>query len=217
MGVLSVSLIYLLISSSISQVTSFWAQFKHKTPHAIKNSKLNKIKEVNKIIYEESTWDDGEVEWENMQDANDTNQTYVVKKRQLIISPPLIISTPLYKSTPLYEAIEMDQTKIASISAIVRTTYKETFNINTVISELDNKISNHYLIIPTEFVIISMLTGLAIAYNKTNETEKERLEKLYILTKPEDYYIKYAKMKRISMAVIIILSCLTTRNVLSAG
>jgi len=211
MRVLSVSLIYLLISSSISPVASFWAQFKHKTPHATKNSKLNKIKEIKEMQYTESTWDDGEVEWENMQDANETNQTYVVKKR------PLINLLPVYKSTPLYEAIEMDQTKIASISAIVRTTYKETFNINTIISELDSKISNHYLIIPTEFVIISMLTGLAIAYNKTNETEKERLEKLYILTKPEDYHIKYAKMRRISMAVIIILSCLTTRNVLSAG
>jgi len=185
MRVLRVSLIYLLLSSSVSQVLCLWSPFKHKTSHVTKTSKMNNVQ---KIDCEKSTWDDGEVEWENMQEHNDT----------------------------LYEAIEMDQTKIASISAIVRTTYKETFNINTIISELDSKISNHYLIIPTEFVIISMLTGLAIAYNKTNETEKERLEKLYILTESQDYHVKYAKMKRVSMIVIIILSCLTTRNVLSA-
>jgi len=207
MRVLRVSLIYLLLSSSVSQVLCLWSPFKHKTSHVTKTSKMNNVQ---KIDSEKSTWDDGEVEWENMQEHNETNQTYVVKKIPLINLPTL------YKPTPLYEAIEMDQTKIASISAIVRTTYKETFNINTIISELDSKISNHYLIIPTEFVIISMLTGLAIAYNKTNETEKERLEKLYILTESQDYHVKYAKMKRVSMIVIIILSCLTTRNVLSA-
>jgi len=211
MKVLSVSIIYLLLSSNIFQAMGFWSQFKHKTPHITKNIKVNNLQKIQEIHYEESTWDDGEVEWENMQETNYTNQRYVSKKI------PLIKSVPVYKSTPLYEAIEMDQTKIASISALVRTTYKETFNMDTVISELNSKISNHYIIIPTEFVIISMLTGLAIAYNKTNETEKDRLEKLYILTKPEDYYVKYKKMKRISMVVIIVLSCLTTRNVLPAG
>lgn len=206
MRVLSGLLIYLLINEYLSCARGFRSPFKRKNESPIKNGKTNEINKMKEI-----TWDDGEVEWENMQEYHDENQTYIVKKR------PLIKLLPVYKSTPLYEAIEMDQTKIASISAFVRTTYKETFNVNTVISELDSKISNHYLIIPTEFVIISMLTGLAIAYNKTNETEKERLEKLYILTELEDYHIKYAKMKRISMAIVIILSCLTTRNVLSAG
>jgi hypothetical protein len=207
MRVLRASLIYVLITTREWSVTGFWSPFKHKNKSPIKISKKNEITEVKEI-----TWDDGEVAWENMQDYCDENQTYnIVKKR------PLIKASSVYKTTPLYDAIELDQTKIASISAFVRTTYKETFNINTIISELDSKISNHYLIIPTEFIIISMLTGLAIAYNKTNETEKDRLEKLYILTEPEDYHIKYAKMKRISMTVIIILSCLTTRNVLPVG
>jgi hypothetical protein len=207
MRVLSASLIYVLITTHEWSVTGFWSPFKHKNESPIKISKTKELTEIKEI-----TWDDGEVTWENMQDYCDENQTYnIVKKR------PLIKASSVYKTTPLYDAIELDQTKIASISAIVRTTYKETFNINTIISELDSKISNHYLIIPTEFVIISMLTGLAIAYNKTNETEKERLEKLYILTETEDYHIKYAKMKRISMTVIIILSCLTTRNVLPVG
>uniref|UniRef100_A0A6C0JY20 Uncharacterized protein n=1 Tax=viral metagenome TaxID=1070528 RepID=A0A6C0JY20_9ZZZZ len=206
MIILRASLIYLLINTREWSVTGFWSPFKHKNESPIKIDKTKELTEIKEI-----TWDDGEVAWENMQEYHDINQTYIVKKR------PLIKLLPVYKSTPLYEAIEMDQTKIASISAFVRTTYKETFNINTIISELDSKISNHYLIIPTEFVIISMLTGLAIAYNKTNETEKDRLEKLYILTELEDYHIKYAKMKRISMAIIIVLSCLTTKNVLPVG
>jgi len=134
MRVLSVSLIYLLISSSISQAVCLWPPFKHRHEYLTKNSKMNNVQKIQQIHYEESTWDDGEVEWENMQDANETNQTYVVKKR------PLINLLPVYKSTPLYEAIEMDQTKIASISAIVRTTYKETFNINTIISEYSHRI-----------------------------------------------------------------------------
>lgn len=202
MKVLSTLLMYLLLSPSIFQVNGFWSPFKHKNEHPIRISKKNEITELKEI-----TWDDGEVAWENMQEYYDENQTYVVKKRPLIISPPL------YKSTPLYEAIEMDQTRIASISAIVRTTYRETFSVDTVISELNNKIANHYANIPAEIFVISFLTGLAIVYNKTNETEKERLEKLYILTEPDEYYEKYKRMKRLSMIAIIVLSCLTSRNV----
>ena len=185
----------------------FWSPFKHKSERPIKISKTNELTETKEI-----TWDDGEVVWENMQDYYDENQTYsVVKKR------PLKNSGLLYKNTPLYEAIEMDQTRIASISAIVRTTYRETFSVDTVISELNNKIANHYTNIPAEVFVISMLTGLLIVYNKTNVTEKDRLEKLYILSKPEDYYKKYEKMKRLSMVTIILLSCLTTKNVQPAN
>lgn len=181
----------------------FWSPFKHKNERPIKISKTNEITETKEI-----TWDDGEVAWENMQEYYDENQTYsVVKSRQVRNQ------IPIYKTTPLYEAIEMDQTRIASISAIVRTTYRETFSMDTVISELNNKISNHYANIPAEVFVISFITGLLIVYNKTNETEKERLEKLYILTKPEDYQKKYNRMKRLSMIAIIVLSCLTTKNV----
>ena len=56
-----------------------------------------------------------------------------------------------------------------------------------------------------------------VVKGKTNETEKERLEKLYILLKPEDYYKKYEKMKRLSMVAIILFSCLTTKNVQPAN
>jgi hypothetical protein len=203
MRLLSVSLIYLLLSSNISKAMGFWSPFKHKNERPIKISKTNEITETKEI-----TWDDGEVAWENMQEYYDENQTYsVVKSRQVRNQ------IPIYKTTPLYEAIEMDQTRIASISAIVRTTYRETFSMDTVISELNNKISNHYANIPAEVFVISFITGLLIVYNKTNETEKERLEKLYILTKPEDYQKKYNRMKRLSMIAIIVLSCLTTKNV----
>jgi hypothetical protein len=203
MRVLSTSLMYLLITSSIYQVTGFWSKFKHKNTCPIKISKTNELTEKTEI-----TWDDGEVLWENMQEYYDENQTYDVAKKR-----PLRKQIPIYKTTPLYEAIEIDQTKIASISAIVRTTYRETFSMDTVISELNNKIANHYANIPADVFVISFITGLLIVYNKTNETEKERLEKLYILTKPEEYYEKYNKMKRLSMVAIIVLSCLTSRNV----
>lgn len=203
MRVLSTLLMYLLLSSNISKAMGFWSQFKHKNERPIKISKTNEITELKEI-----TWDDGEVVWENMQEYYDENQTYSVVKKH-----PLKNSGLLYKNTPLYEAIEMDQTRIASISAIVRTTYRETFSVDTVISELNNKIANHYTNIPAEVFVISMLTGLLIVYNKTNVTEKERMEKLYILTKPDEYYEKYNRMKRLSMAAIIVLSCLTTRNV----
>ena len=203
MRVLSALLMYLILSSNIFQVTGFWSPFKHKNERPIKISKTNEITEVKEI-----TWDDGEVVWENMQEYYDQNQTYSVVKKS-----PLKNSVSLYKNTPLYEAIEMDQTKIASISALVRTTYRETFSMDTVISELNNKIANHYANIPAEVFVISMLTGLLIVYNKTNVTEKERMEKLYILTEPDEYYEKYNKMKRLSMVAIILLSCLTSKNV----
>lgn len=205
MRFLSGLLIYLLTNIYISDAKGFWTQFKIKNGNIKKNSKMNKMNKMKEIQYEESTWDDGEVPWENMQEYKNENQTLVVIKKRPFAN--------LYKTTPLYDAIEMDQTKIASISALVRTTYRETFNIDSVISEINNKFTGHYTNIPAEFVVISMLTGLAIIYNKTNETEKERLEKLYILTQPEDYYNKYKKMKRISMIAIIVLSCLTTKNV----
>jgi len=203
MRVLRALLMHLLLSSNISKVTEFWLPFKHTNERPIKISKTNEITKVKEI-----TWDDGEVVWENMQEYYDENQTYsVVKKR------PLKPTVSLYKNTPLYETIELDQTKIASISAIVRTTYRETFSMDAVISELNNKIANHYTNIPAEVFVISFLTCLAIIYNKTNETEKERLEKLYILSKPDEYYEKYNRMRRLSMVAIIVLSCLTSRNV----
>jgi hypothetical protein len=207
MRLLSVSLIYLLLTSNMSKAMGFWSPFKHKSERPIKISKTNELTEIKEI-----TWDDGEVVWENMQDYYDENQTYSAVKKHLVRN-----QIPIYKITPLYEAIEIDQTKIASISAIVRTTYRETFSMDTVISELSNKITSHYLIVPSEILVLSMLTGLVIIYNKTNETEKERLEKLYILLKPEDYYKKYEKMKRLSMVAIILLSCLTTKNVQPAN
>jgi hypothetical protein len=203
MRLLRVSLIYLLLTSNMSKALGFWSPFKHKSERPIKISKTNELTETKEI-----TWDDGEVVWENMQDYYDENQTYIVVKSRQVRN-----QIPIYKTTPLYEAIEMDQTRIASISAIVRTTYRETFSMDTVISELNNKISNHYANIPADVFVISFITGLLIVYNKTNETEKERLEKLYILTKPEDYQKKYNRMKRLSMIAIIVLSCLTTKNV----
>jgi hypothetical protein len=208
MRLLSVSLIYLLLTSNISKAIGFWSPFKHKSERPIKISKTNELTEIKEI-----TWDDGEVVWENMQDEYYYEEgRYNITKKNSFKNPQ-----PVYKITPLYEAIEFDQTKIASISAIVRTTYRETFNMETVISELSNKITSHYLIVPSEILVLSMLTGLVIIYNKTNETEKERLEKLYILSKPEDYYKKYEKMKRLSMVAIILLSCLTTKNVQPAN
>lgn len=207
MRVFSGLLLCLLTNEYLSGAIGFWAPFKHKKTPVKKNLK---IKETKEILYEEGNWDDGEVVWENMQDYNNTNETYTfIKKRSLENT------TPLYKSTPLYNAIEMDQTKIASISALVRTTYRETFNMDTIISEFHNKFTNHYTIIPSELVVISMLTGLAIVYKKTNEAEKTRLEKLYKLSNESEaeYYEKYKRMKRVSIITIIVLSYLTTKNV----
>jgi hypothetical protein len=209
MRVLNFSLFYLLINACITSASSFWS------PYKIKNKVLTRldkhpVKNFNDIDCD-ITWDDGEVAWENMQEYQETNQSYVVIKRP--VQKSLQNNFHLYQTTPLYETIEIDQTKIASITALVRTSYREAFNIDTLISELHGKLTSHYSNIPAEFVIISMLTGLAIVYNKTNETEKERLEKLYVLTKPEDYHKKYKMMKRFSMMAFIVLSCLTTRNV----
>ena len=120
MRVLSGLLVCLLTNEYLSGAIGFWVPFKHKNAPVKKSSK---IKETKEILYEEGNWDDGEVAWENMQDYNDTNETYTFIKIKSLEN-----TDPLYKITPLYEAIEMDQTKIASISALVRTTYRETFN-----------------------------------------------------------------------------------------
>jgi predicted histidine transporter YuiF (NhaC family) len=132
------------------------------------------------------------------------------KKSNYFIIPKEIKSQ---KNTPLYHKIELDQIKIASIAAFIRTTYREIVNTDILISELSNILSKKIVIIPSEILIISMFTGFTIIYNKTNEAEEKRIERLYKLYNNQKYYEKYIKMRRISMVLLIIITCLTTRNV----
>ena len=156
---------------------------------------------------EEITWDDGEVPWENALQQNDAHNNelynFIHYKCAVIV----------YENTPLYDAIETDQTKIASISALVKTAYKEVFNADSFVSDLQRNFNMHIGAIPSDFLVISLFVGLAIIYNKTTETEEERFYRLYNFNMQRSYNEKYIKMRRLYVVSFIVFTCLMTKNV----
>jgi hypothetical protein len=203
--------IFIYLAVNLYTINCFPSQLRHNCVNKC-STKLNaqtktliqKKTQTQTQYIEEITWDDGEVAWENM--TNDIED----KKSNYFKIPKKINSQ---KNTPLYDKIELDQIKIASIAAFIRTTYREIVNTDSVISEFSNILNKQIMLNPSEILLISMFTGFAIIYNKTNEAEEKRIERLYKLYNNQNYYEKYIKMRRISMALLIIITCLTTRNV----
>lgn len=161
-------------------------------------------------------WDNGEVNWgfdnyyfsdndinnNEQNDKNDKNDTF-------LIYPTQSLTNQINQMTPLYNTIEQDQNKMATLSAIVKTTYKQTFNIDDIIFNLQNNAN----FIPTEIFLLTLLSGLIISYNKTKETEIIRLKKLYKYDSKTTYFEKYSKNRRLIMIAIIVITCLFTKNV----
>lgn len=157
-------------------------------------------------------WDSGEVNWgfDNYyfsdNDSNKTNDTIFVYPTTQTLTNQI---NQINQITPLYNTIEQDQNKMATLSAIVKTTYKETFNINDIIFNLQNNAN----FIPTEIFLLTLLSGLIISYNKTKETEIIRLKKLYKYDSKTTYFEKYSKNRRLIMIILIVITCLFTKNV----
>jgi len=162
----------------------------------------------------EDNLDAGEVSWEEIPFTQYTPsgfKNYIPKKADHTSAP-----TTEYPLTPLYETVKNDQLRLASASVVTKMSYKEFFNIDLFLSQLNSNISAHTLFTPTEMFLLTVLSGIAFTYNKTKETEIERLQKLYKYESRTEYFEKYKKIRKITMMSFIVLTSLFTRNVLIA-
>jgi len=170
------------------------------------------------ILYlDDDTWSCGEVSWETIPFTQYNAYTPVV----FVERPPAnVLPSKEYTTktivTPLYKKMQDDQTQLASVSAVTKMSYKEFFNIDLFISELNCNIHTHSLFTPSEMFLLTALSGLAFIYNKTKETEISRLQKLYKFSSRSEYFEKYKEIRKVAMMIFIVLTCLLTRNVRSA-
>ena len=154
---------------------------------------------------EELDWDCGEVSW--FQEKDDPSTTLYHYRET---SYPSSSSSSL--KTPLNEIIQSDQIILASTSAIVKSSYKEIFRLDILVSELDNAL-NSRVFVPYELFILTFLSGLYLAYNKTKKAEMSRLYSLYRSDQTEEYFQRYRQFRKIVTIVFVFISCLLTRNV----
>jgi len=166
------------------------------------------IKRFNSNCENNDAWDHGEVAWEFDRFSNIDDEMFIVNKTH---KPPYI--GLLNNNTPLYHVISMDQTKIASMSVIIKATYKEIFNTDAIFAVFNKNITPEFAVMPSDVAIFAMITGLVFTYNKTNNDEMNRVNKLYIFDQSQDYNAKYIKIRRYITMIFIIVTCLTTKNV----
>ena len=166
--------------------------------------------------YGDIDWDTGEVSWDILPSSQYTTSTTKDDRNiiHLTYEPTKYNSNDFQiEKTPLYEKIKADQTKIASASTIVKSSYKELFNLDAILTEINNNINYHRVFTPSEMMFLTLLSGLAFVYNKTKEVETERLKKLYKFNTHPEYFETYVEVRKITMAIFIIASCVLTKNV----
>lgn len=177
--------------------------------HRVSIPKLSKTR----LYLEDEQWNCGEVSWETIpftQYNIYTSVGFVERIPVKMVSPSReIIATPLYKK------MQDDQIQLASVSAVSKMSYKEFFNIDLFISELNCNLHTHSLFTPSEMFLLTVFSGLAFIYNKTKETEISRLQKLYKFSSRSEYFEKYKEIRRFTMMILIVVTCLFTRNVQS--
>ena len=116
--------------------------------------------------------------------------------------------------SPLQIKIRDGQNQMASVSAIVKTSYKELFNLDTLFSEFPSNINSKLAIfMPTELFILTLLYGVAVIYNKTTEIETRRLSQLYKFNEQSQYFKKYLQVRKITMMLFIITTVIFTKNI----
>lgn len=116
--------------------------------------------------------------------------------------------------SPLQIKIRDGQNQMASVSAIVKTSYKELFNLDTLFSEFHNNINSKLAIfMPTELFILTLLYGVAVIYNKTTEIETRRLSQLYKFNEQSQYFKKYLQVRKVTMMLFIITTVIFTKNI----
>jgi hypothetical protein len=167
-----------------------------------------------RLYLEDDSWNCGEVSWETIPFTQYSPMGFVKNIPTKIVSPPKEYTTKAL-ATPLYKKIQDDQTQLASASAIAKISYKEFFNMDLFISELNCNIQTHRLFTPSEMFLLTALSGVAFIYNKTKETEIGRLQRLYKFSSRSEYFEKYKEIRKIAMVFFIIATCLFTRNVQS--
>jgi len=168
-----------------------------------------------RLYLEDEQWDSGEVSWETIP----FTQYSPIGVNKKIIETSLVSTKEYAKTpctTPLCKKIKEDQTQLASVSAFAKMSYKELFNLDVFISELNYNIHTHNLFNPSEMMFLTMLSGVAYVYNKTKETEISRIQRLYKFSSRSEYFEKYKKFRKFTMMFFIIVTCLFTRNVYSA-
>jgi hypothetical protein len=170
-----------------------------------------------RLYLEDEQWDSGEVSWDP---PTTTQYSACVKFNDY---DPVIIErkndySDIFKGgdsikTPLYEKMQNDQTRLASVSAVAKMSYKELFNVDLFISELNCNIHKHTLFTPSEMFLLTALSGVAFIYNKTKETEINRLQRLYKFSSRSEYFEKYKEIRKFTMMAFIVITCLFTRNI----
>jgi len=167
-----------------------------------------------RLYLDDEEWNCGEVSWETIPFTQYSPAGFVENTPANIVLPSTE-STAKTILTPLYKKMQDDQLQLASTSAIAKMSYKEFFNIDLFISELNSGAERHSLFTPSEMFLLTLLSGLAFIYNKTKETEISRLQRLYKFSSRSEYFEKYKEVRKISMVFFIFVTCLFTRNIQS--
>jgi hypothetical protein len=168
-----------------------------------------------RLYLDDEEWNCGEVSWETIP-FTQYSPVGVAPIPEMKLSLPKEYTVNTYLS-PLYKKMQDDQVQLASTSAIAKMSYKEFFNIDLFISELNASASSHSLFTPSEMFLLISLSGLAFIYNKTKETEISRLQRLYKFSSRSEYFEKYKEVRKITMIFFIFVTCLLTRNVHSVA
>jgi hypothetical protein len=123
------------------------------------------------------------------------------------------------EETPLMKKLASDQNRMASLSAILKSTQKEFSNIDLLMCNIQDILASsthgksHFT--PMELYIFAYLSSILYGYNKVKVLEEKRIERFYKNERKEMYYVKYQKIRLIVMVSFIFVSVLLTRNVLS--
>lgn len=167
-----------------------------------------------RLYLDDEEWNCGEVSWETIPFTQYSPARFVENIPAKTVLPSQEYTTHTFVS-PLYKKMQDDQVQLASTSAIAKLSYKEFFNIDLLIAELNSSAEKHSLFTPSEMFLLTTLSGLAFIYNKTKETEISRLQRLYKFSSRSEYFEKYKEVRKIAMIFFIIVTCLFTRNIQS--
>jgi hypothetical protein len=180
-----------------------------KSECLLNQTPYTKIKTMDIDMTREEDWDCGEVGWFN----NDNNE-YIENnyfKNALVLN-----NDKKMHMTPLNDIIKSDQIIMASKSALIKSSYKELINFDIFLSEFNNVFNSKFsqmMFIPSELLILAILSGLFVLNNKIKEDEINRLKSLYRFDEKTEYFKRYTQLRKTVMMTFIILSCLFTRNV----
>jgi hypothetical protein len=209
------------LNNLITKKNRFNVVFSLKSLHKMGglNVKMSKTRLYN---LDNEDWEAGEVGWDYIQNTQYNSQLNIknnvelgiIQSQSLKKNNMLLMNPDKMYDTPLQKTLITDQTKIASFSAIIKTSYKEIFNLDTLIAEFNNNINSQITVfMPTEIIFLTFLYGIAILYNKTTDIELRRLNTLYKFNSQSQYFEKYIKIRKITMTIFIITTIILTKNI----